>query len=254
MTTDTRMKLALRARSRSAASEVTLAAHLQGLGHDRAAAGDDDRRDRHRLRASRRRCSQARCAAAMRRELQQPHRRRRHEHQRRVFALANGLARQPADRRGRARSSTRFAAALTDSARSWRGRSPPTARAPPSSSRSRSPARPTDGHRRATSRKAIAGSTLVKAAMFGADPNWGRVLATVGARAGSPGATRSTRTRRRSTIQGIVRLRRRSRRRTTPDGAPGAHARAARCRSRSRCAAGDARGHRVGLRPLATTT
>lgn len=35
--------------------------------------------------------------------------------------------------------------------------------------------------------KAIAGSSLVKAAMFGADPNWGRVLATVGARAGSQG-------------------------------------------------------------------
>ncbi|HSQ66688.1 MAG TPA: bifunctional glutamate N-acetyltransferase/amino-acid acetyltransferase ArgJ [Polyangiaceae bacterium] len=31
----------------------------------------------------------------------------------------------------------------------------------------------------------IAGSSLVKAAIFGADPNWGRVLATVGARAGS---------------------------------------------------------------------
>ncbi len=33
--------------------------------------------------------------------------------------------------------------------------------------------------------KAIAGSSLVKAAIFGADPNWGRVLATVGARGGS---------------------------------------------------------------------
>jgi acetylglutamate kinase len=32
---------------------------------------------------------------------------------------------------------------------------------------------------------AICGSSLVKAALFGADPNWGRVLATVGARAGS---------------------------------------------------------------------
>jgi acetylglutamate kinase len=31
----------------------------------------------------------------------------------------------------------------------------------------------------------IAGSSLVKAAIFGADPNWGRVLATVGARAGA---------------------------------------------------------------------
>ncbi|AKU90414.1 bifunctional glutamate N-acetyltransferase/amino-acid acetyltransferase ArgJ [Vulgatibacter incomptus] len=35
--------------------------------------------------------------------------------------------------------------------------------------------------------KAIAGSSLVKAAIFGADPNWGRILSTVGARAGSQG-------------------------------------------------------------------
>lgn len=35
--------------------------------------------------------------------------------------------------------------------------------------------------------KAITGSPLVKAAMFGGDPNWGRVLSTVGARAGSQG-------------------------------------------------------------------
>lgn len=33
--------------------------------------------------------------------------------------------------------------------------------------------------------KSIVGSSLVKAAMFGADPNWGRILATIGARAGS---------------------------------------------------------------------
>ncbi len=33
--------------------------------------------------------------------------------------------------------------------------------------------------------KSIAVSPLVKAAVFGADPNWGRILATVGARAGS---------------------------------------------------------------------
>jgi acetylglutamate kinase len=35
--------------------------------------------------------------------------------------------------------------------------------------------------------RSIAGSSLVKAAIFGADPNWGRVLSTVGARAGSQG-------------------------------------------------------------------
>jgi acetylglutamate kinase len=35
--------------------------------------------------------------------------------------------------------------------------------------------------------KSIASSPLVKAAVFGADPNWGRILATVGARAGAEG-------------------------------------------------------------------
>lgn len=35
--------------------------------------------------------------------------------------------------------------------------------------------------------KSIAGSSLVKTAIFGGDPNWGRILATVGARAGSQG-------------------------------------------------------------------
>jgi acetylglutamate kinase len=35
--------------------------------------------------------------------------------------------------------------------------------------------------------RSIASSPLVKAAVFGADPNWGRILSTVGARAGSQG-------------------------------------------------------------------
>ncbi|HET8734055.1 MAG TPA: acetylglutamate kinase, partial [Anaeromyxobacteraceae bacterium] len=35
--------------------------------------------------------------------------------------------------------------------------------------------------------RSVASSPLVKAAVFGADPNWGRVLATVGARAGAAG-------------------------------------------------------------------
>jgi acetylglutamate kinase len=35
--------------------------------------------------------------------------------------------------------------------------------------------------------RSVAQSPLVKAALFGADPNWGRILATVGARAGSRG-------------------------------------------------------------------
>ncbi len=35
--------------------------------------------------------------------------------------------------------------------------------------------------------RAVAGSNLVKAAVFGADPNWGRVLSAIGAKAGSRG-------------------------------------------------------------------
>ena len=46
--------------------------------------------------------------------------------------------------------------------------------------------------------RSVAGSTLVKAAVFGADPNWGRVLATVGARCGSQNYERRRRARRRS--------------------------------------------------------
>ncbi|MGB8930245.1 MAG: acetylglutamate kinase, partial [Anaeromyxobacteraceae bacterium] len=45
---------------------------------------------------------------------------------------------------------------------------------------------PDDGCARDLARS-IASSPLVKAAVFGGDPNWGRVLATVGARAGSQG-------------------------------------------------------------------
>ncbi len=51
--------------------------------------------------------------------------------------------------------------------------------------------------------KSIAASSLVKAAVFGADPNWGRVLATVGARAGSQSYPIDPRTAK-VTIQGML--------------------------------------------------
>ena len=59
----------------------------------------------------------------------------------------------------------------------------------------------------------VAGSSLVKAAIFGADPNWGRVLATVGARAGSQGFAIDPKAAT-VTIQGIV---------VYAKGAPAAH-------------------------------
>ncbi|GMU60486.1 MAG: hypothetical protein AMXMBFR34_22490 [Myxococcaceae bacterium] len=51
--------------------------------------------------------------------------------------------------------------------------------------------------------RATAGSTLVKAAIFGADPNWGRILATVGARCGSQRYDVDP-ARSRVTVQGVL--------------------------------------------------
>jgi acetylglutamate kinase len=51
--------------------------------------------------------------------------------------------------------------------------------------------------------RAVCGSPLVKAAMFGADPNWGRVLATVGARAATRGYAIDPQ-RARVVIQGVT--------------------------------------------------
>ncbi len=59
----------------------------------------------------------------------------------------------------------------------------------------------------------IAGSSLVKAAIFGADPNWGRVLATVGARAGARNFPIDP-TSARVSIQGVL---------VYEDGAPAKH-------------------------------
>ncbi|HWL88359.1 MAG TPA: bifunctional glutamate N-acetyltransferase/amino-acid acetyltransferase ArgJ [Polyangiaceae bacterium] len=52
--------------------------------------------------------------------------------------------------------------------------------------------------------KKIAGSSLVKAAIFGADPNWGRVLATVGAHTGSQRLTEIAPDRATVRIQGVT--------------------------------------------------
>jgi len=51
--------------------------------------------------------------------------------------------------------------------------------------------------------RAVAGSALVKAAVFGADPNWGRILATVGARVGGQAIPGVNPYRASVTIQGI---------------------------------------------------
>ena len=121
-------------------------------------------------------------------QLQQPHRRRRHEHQRRRLRARQRLrAGTRRIDRATARSYAHFTAALAVALRGAGARDRRRRRGRHQAARGRaSPARPTRPSP-ATWREPIAGSSLVKAAIFGADPNWGRVLATVGARAGSPG-------------------------------------------------------------------
>ena len=88
-----------------------------------------------------------------------------------VLVLANGLA-GPVD-------AAAFEAALTALHRTWPSRSCATPRAPASSSRYGSRARPARPSARQVA-QTIATSLLVKTAVYGGDPNWGRVLAAAG--------------------------------------------------------------------------
>ena len=165
------------ARVASAAATVTDRRHGQGLGHDRADDGDDARRSSRPTRRCRSRCSTARCAKsvddtfnaitvdgecstndcvdAARQRRQRRHHRRGQLRRRSSQALRAVCLRAGARHRAAA------------------------AKARPSSSRSPSPAR-RRRPRRARRRKAIANSPLVKTAIHGGDPNWGRLIAVAG--------------------------------------------------------------------------
>ena len=130
------------------------------------------------------------------------------------------------------------------SASSWCGRSPGTGRARRSSSRSGCGAR---GRRRRPSAaaKRIANSVLVKTALFGGDPNWGRMLQTVGA-----GRHRPRPRPRRGALGGRPRLPRRSfGRGRPPGGAPGAAMAKPEIEVVVDLACGPQRGHGLDLRP-----
>ncbi len=118
-------------------------------------------------------------------QLQHAHRRRRHEHQRRGLRARQRAGGQRGDRRRPGRTSTPSAPQLASLCKELAREIAARRRGRHQAARgATSPARPT-GPSPTDIARAIAGSTLVKAAIFGADPNWGRVLATVGARAGS---------------------------------------------------------------------
>ena len=149
------------------AGGVTVSAQAKGAGMIAARLRDDAllRADRRRRRRPRRRAARRR-----RRLVRADHRRRADEHQRHRAAAG--------DRRGGRAAARR--ACSTRSCCSSRSRSSPTARARRGSARiagRRAPPRAAEAERVA---RAIANSPLVKTALFGRDPNWGRIAQAAG--------------------------------------------------------------------------
>ena len=89
-----------------------------------------------------------------------------------VLLLASGAS-------GVAPTAEEFTAAVTAAAPTWPSSCSPTPRARPRTSRSTSAARPREDDAVEVGR-AVARNNLVKTALFGKDPNWGRMLAAVG--------------------------------------------------------------------------
>ncbi|MGN6109725.1 MAG: bifunctional glutamate N-acetyltransferase/amino-acid acetyltransferase ArgJ, partial [Kofleriaceae bacterium] len=102
-----------------------------------------------------------------------------------VFVLANGLAGHPPIEAGSA-AYERFAAALADLLDEMARAIAADGEGATKRIETIVTGAPTEDVARDIA-KSITASPLVKAAMFGGDPNWGRVLSTVGARAGSQG-------------------------------------------------------------------
>ena len=102
-----------------------------------------------------------------------------------VYALANGRAQNPpiADP---GPELTRFTAALTEVCRQLAKEIAADGEGATKLFEVRISGAPSDEIARDLAR-AVAGSNLVKAAIFGADPNWGRILSAAGARAGTKG-------------------------------------------------------------------
>ena len=182
MTTDTVPKQRRAHASGSAAARVTIAGIAKGVGHDRAEHGDDALVPRHRRRGrARRRCA-ASCARAADASYNQLTVDGESSTSDTVLLLRERRGRERGDperaragRRGASpRRSRRSCVDLVRAARARR-RGRDEAR---DGARARARARRS---RRARAAKRIANSVLVKTALFGGDPNWGRVLQTIGA-------------------------------------------------------------------------
>ncbi len=165
-----------------------------------------------------------------------------------VFALANGLAGQPAARRRAARISSAFRGRSATSASSWRGPSPPTARAPPGCSRSWWPARPTrrwraDCARRHRRLAAGEGGHLRRRPELGPGPGHGGRAGR--ARSAGP----SIRCRREVRIQDVAVFTSGAPVPTTPEALQ-ARMREPEVLVQVHAGRGRGHGHRLGLRPL----
>ena len=181
MTTDTVPKQRRRARCGSTA-RVTIAGIAKGSGMIEPNMATMLAFLADRRRGRRRRSCALRCARAADAQLQPAHDRRRELDERHRAAARERRA--PATPRSRG---ARAAAPTRSRRRSRRSASRPRARAR-ARRRGRDEAR--DRARRAArartaqatrAAKRIANSLLVKTALFGGDPNWGRVLQTIGA-------------------------------------------------------------------------
>ena len=160
---------------RSPARDVPRRRHGQRLRDDRADDGDDARLRDDRRRSAAGAAATARCVEACDDTFNAITVDGECSTNDCVLLLANGAsgvtideAQLPGARRGCGRS-----------AASWRSASSAAAKARPSSSPSPSPARATADEARRR-RSAIANSPLVKTAIHGGDPNWGRLVAAAG--------------------------------------------------------------------------
>ena len=184
MTTDTRVKMASRTLL-AHGTEITIAAFCKGSGMiapqlaTMIAAITTDA-------AIALPALQQALAAAADVSVSPARRRRRHVDERLRVRPRERRRRQPRDRSGRRRV-RRARDRAAQPVRGARARDRVRRRGRDEAHRGPRDAGADRGDRGGSRARSIAGSSLVKAAIFGADPNWGRILATVGARVGSCG-------------------------------------------------------------------
>ena len=234
MTTDTVAKVAA---ATVGGGPARVVGHRQGRRDDRARHGDDDRRPAHRRRRRRRPSSTTVFRRVVERHVQLRQHRHRHVDQRH-----RGRPRQRRRRPGRRPTTSR--PRCGDGRRLADPADRPRRRGRRDADRGRTSTAARDRAQAKRVAKAIVNSPLVKTAVHGADPNWGRVAMAIGKCADDTDIDQERVVIRFGDAGGLPDPGRRRRARRAvglPARRRGAHPRLARRRRR--------RLHRVGLRP-----